>query len=61
MPSDVAKPLRSELRGALDTSGGRVWHLDSKDTTERTIGVVVGDLDETETCDTIDGASAGGA
>ena len=58
--SDIAKIL-SELGRALDTCGGRVWHLDCKDTAEGTIGVIVGDLDETEACDTVDSARAGGA
>jgi len=53
--------LRSELSAAPGTSGRRARHLHREHAPERTVRVVVGNFDEAEIGDPVDGSRAGGS
>jgi hypothetical protein len=58
---DRSLHLRSELSAALGTSGRRTRHLHRKHAPERTVRVVIGNFDEAEIGDPVDGSRAGGS
>lgn len=57
---DKSLYLRSELSAALGTSGRRARHLHREHAPERTVRVVVGNFDEAEIGDPVDGSRARG-